>query len=73
MGNQNNLRGSLKGKGARPVAPPIANFSDEIRYSEVEVSLYSEFSDDEEETSTNTKFKDDEGSGKLMISKYYIS
>lgn len=51
-----------------PVAPP-ATFSDEIRFSEVEVSLYSEFSDDEDEVTNNTKSKDDEIIEKEMFSK----
>ena len=51
-----------------PIAPPTT-FSDEIRYSEVEVSLYSEFSDEGDDTTSITKIKVEEAHDKNMFSK----
>ena len=68
MSHEGTYRYTGRSKNNMPIAPP-ATFSDEIRFSEVEVSLYSEFSDDEDEATNNTKSKDDEIIEKEMFSK----
>lgn len=50
-----------------PIYPP--GIADEIRYSEVDVSLYSEFSDDEESLTDDAKSKNEDSVEKAMFSK----
>lgn len=45
-------RSSIPTKKNRPIAPPVS-IGNEIRYSEIELSLYSEFSEDEDHDNTN--------------------
>jgi hypothetical protein len=59
-------RDSMTKKGKMPMAPPPV-FSKERQYSEIDVSLYSEFSDDDDNSTHNTN---SEGSVKNMFSKY---
>lgn len=63
MGNDTGNRYSRTGKKNMPIARPNT-YSDDIRYSEIEVSLYSEFSEDEDEDTNNTKLKIEEMSEK---------
>mmetsp|Transcript_13822 Transcript_13822/g.16034 ORF Transcript_13822/g.16034 Transcript_13822/m.16034 type:complete len:85 (+) Transcript_13822:127-381(+) len=53
-----------------PIYPP--GIADEIRYSEVDVSLYSEFSDDEESLTDDAKSKNEDSVEKAMFSMQII-
>ena len=69
MGMNSSFRSSHRGKKTRPIPPPAVVVS-EIRYSEVELSLYSEFSEDEDYDSTNnTLNKDSMMNEKNMFNK----
>lgn len=68
MGEEGNYKFSGRNKFNKPVYPP-SQYSDEIRFSEVDVSLYSEFSDDDDKLTNDAKSKQDESNEKEMFSK----
>lgn len=68
MEGSHSRRNSSKVKGKFPEQAPI-NFSNEIRFTEVDVSLYSEFSDLDNDSTTNEISKLNNDSGKEMFSK----
>jgi len=61
---------TLKMNKNKPVQPPV-EFCEELRYSEVDVSLYSQFSDDGESTK-DLKSVDHVSSEKHIISKLFM-
>lgn len=70
MGEEGNYKFTGRGKSNKPVNPPT-QYLDEIRFSEVDVSLYSEFSDDDDKLTNDVKSKLDDSNEKDMFSKFF--
>lgn len=68
MGNDGTYKHIGRTKSNMPIFPPV-DYNAEMRYSEVDVSLYSEFSDDEDDTTHDKDSRQDEFLEKEMFSK----